>query len=108
VPTNTIPSVPNQIPNGYIVTLKPNTDLTQHLANVKAALANDALCHDPGAATSAIDSQDAIKDDKNGAMYSGNFTDRDVAFIRTTPEFQNIMRDSIVPANATVDSTSDN
>lgn len=106
MPTNTIPSVPNALPNQYIVSLQPNANLTQNLVSVQATLASDALCNDPGAPMSYIDTQDAIQDDQYGSMYSGNFTDRDVAFIQNTPEFLSIMRDSTVPGNITSASAS--
>ncbi|KAJ7265063.1 hypothetical protein C8J57DRAFT_1511625 [Mycena rebaudengoi] len=96
VPTNTIPNFPDALPNQYIVSLKPNANVTQHLANVQAALAADKLCEDPGAPASALDlKQVLVQDTVIGIIYRGNFPDRDVAFIQTTSEFQSITRDRV-------------
>ncbi|KAJ7216136.1 hypothetical protein C8J57DRAFT_1538103 [Mycena rebaudengoi] len=96
VPTNTIPNFPDALPNQYIVSLKPNANVTQHLANVQAALAADKLCEDPGAPASALDlKQVLVQDTVIGIIYRGNFSDRDVAFIQTTSEFQSITRDRV-------------
>ncbi|KAJ7235784.1 hypothetical protein C8J57DRAFT_1530482 [Mycena rebaudengoi] len=81
VPTNTIPNFPDALPNQYIVSLKPNANVTQHLANVQAALAAD----------NSVLFQDTVI----GIIYRGNFSDRDVAFIQTTSEFQSITRDRV-------------
>ncbi|KAJ7908708.1 peptidase S8/S53 domain-containing protein [Mycena leptocephala] len=97
VPTNTIPNFPDALPNQYIVSLKPNANVTHHLANVQAALAADKLCEDPGAPASSLDlKQVLVQDTVIGVIYRGNFTDRDVAFIQTTSEFQSITRDRVV------------
>ncbi|KAJ7603681.1 hypothetical protein DFH06DRAFT_1392724 [Mycena polygramma] len=101
VPTNTIAAIPSALPNQYIVALKPKTNLANHLSKVQPVLTNDAQCNDPGAPKGSIDTPDEMQDDTGGSMYSGIFSDRDVAFIQSTPEFQSIMRDSSVPANAT-------
>lgn len=97
VPTNTIANVSNAIPNQYIVSLKPNTNLTQHIASVQAAMTRDVLCNDPGAPVSSLDPKEGVvHDDADGPIYRGNFTDRDVDFIQKTPEFQSITRDVTV------------
>ncbi|KAJ7251737.1 peptidase S8/S53 domain-containing protein [Mycena rebaudengoi] len=96
VPTNTIPNFPDALPNQYIVSLKPNANVTQHLANVQAALVADKLCEDPGAPASALDlKQVLVQDTVIGIIYRGNFSDRDVTFIQTTSEFQSITRDRV-------------
>ncbi|KAJ7439699.1 peptidase S8/S53 domain-containing protein [Mycena galericulata] len=94
VPTNTIPHLPDALPNQYIVSLKPDANITQHLAKVQAALAADRRCDDPGAPKSSLNSTQVVTQDNDiGSCYVGIFTDRDVAWIQKTPEFNNITRD---------------
>ncbi|KAJ7612903.1 hypothetical protein DFH06DRAFT_1344816 [Mycena polygramma] len=63
VPTNTIAAVPSSLPNQYIVSLTPKTNLASHLSNVQRVLASDAQCHDPGPPTGSINTQEEIQDD---------------------------------------------
>lgn len=95
VPTNKIPNPPDAVPNQYVVSLKPNTQLSQHLAKVQDALTKDALCKDPGAPKSSLDATKGVlvNDQTAGSVYRGVFSDRDVAFIQNTSEFKSISRD---------------
>ncbi|KAJ7777987.1 peptidase S8/S53 domain-containing protein [Mycena maculata] len=93
VPKNTIANLTDAVPDQYIVSLKPNTELSQHLKKVQTAITSDALCNDPGAPKTAISTKGQVQNDADGSIYRGVFSDRDVAFIKTTSEFQSITRD---------------
>ncbi|KAJ7436995.1 peptidase S8/S53 domain-containing protein [Mycena galericulata] len=94
VPNNTLVNSDDVIPDQYIVSLKPNSDVQQHFSKVQAAMAQDLQCHDPGAPTNtSLNTTNVIQIPQGEAIYWGVFSDRDVAFIQNTSEFQSISRD---------------
>ncbi|KAJ7473814.1 peptidase S8/S53 domain-containing protein [Mycena galericulata] len=94
VPNNTLPNSDDAIPDQYIVSLKPSSDVQQHFSKVQAAMAKNLGCHDPGAPTNtSLNTTDIIQIPQGEAIYRGLFSDRDVAFIQNTSEFQSISRD---------------
>ncbi|KAJ7465455.1 peptidase S8/S53 domain-containing protein [Mycena galericulata] len=94
VPNNTLANSDDAIPFQYIVSLKPSSDVQQHFSQVQAAMAKDLECHDPGAPTNtSLNTTNVIQIPQGEAIYWGVFSDRDVAFIQNTSEFQSISRD---------------
>ncbi|KAJ7492922.1 peptidase S8/S53 domain-containing protein [Mycena galericulata] len=94
VPNNTLANSDDAIPFQYIVSLKPSSDVQQHFSKVQAAMAKDLECHDPGAPTNtSLNTTNVIQIPQGAAIYVGVFSDRDVAFIQNTSEFQSISRD---------------
>ncbi|KAJ7492921.1 peptidase S8/S53 domain-containing protein [Mycena galericulata] len=94
VPNNTLANSDDAIPFQYIVSLKPSSDVQQHFSKVQAAMAKDLECHDPGAPTNtSLNTTNVIQIPQGEAIYWGVFSDRDVAFIQNTSEFQSISRD---------------
>ncbi|KAJ7473875.1 peptidase S8/S53 domain-containing protein [Mycena galericulata] len=94
VPNNTLPNSDDAIPNQYIVSLKASSNVQQHFSKVQTAMAKNLVCHDPGAPTNtSLNTTDVIQIPQGEAIYHGLFSDRDVAFIQNTSEFQSISRD---------------
>ncbi|KAJ7436957.1 peptidase S8/S53 domain-containing protein [Mycena galericulata] len=94
VPSNTLANSDDAIPFQYIVSLKSSSDVQQHFSKVQAAMAKDLECHDPGAPTNtSLNTTNVIQIPQGEAIYWGVFSDRDVAFIQSTSEFQSISRD---------------
>ncbi|KAJ7492977.1 peptidase S8/S53 domain-containing protein [Mycena galericulata] len=94
IPNNTLANSDDAIPFQYIVSLKPNSDVQQHFPKVQAAMAKDLECHDPGAPTNtSLNTTNVIQIPQEEVIYWGLFSDRDVAFIQNTSEFQSISRD---------------
>ncbi|KAJ7493099.1 peptidase S8/S53 domain-containing protein [Mycena galericulata] len=94
VPNNTLPNSDDAIPDQYIVSLKPSSDVQQHFSKVQASMAKNLECHDPGAPTNtSLNTTNIIQIPQGEAIYRGLFSDRDVAFIQNTSEFQSISRD---------------
>ncbi|KAJ7434014.1 peptidase S8/S53 domain-containing protein [Mycena galericulata] len=94
VPNNTVANSDDAIPDQYIVALKPSSDVQQHFSKVQAAMAKNLQCNDPGAPTNtSLNTTDVIQIPQGVAIYRGLFSDRDVAFIQNTSEFQSISRD---------------